>query len=197
MEVPDVTQQEFLNAYDLYADAIFRHCFFRTSNREHAEDLAQETFLRVWQYLERGGKIDNIKAFLYRVANNLVVDGFRKKRSSSLDRMQEEGFDPVDDSLPSEEVRLDVARALRVLDELEPQFRDVMTMRYIDELSPREISEILGQTENAVSVRLHRGLKRARELLESARVREGALLEAKREQDEYKQQSIKHARSSY
>jgi len=159
------TENEFLEAYERFADAIFRHCFFRMSDRERARDLTQETFTRTWEYLRGGGEIKSMKAFLYRIANNLVVDSFRKKKTSSLDAMQDDGFDPEDTTVASRESILDVRRALQVLDKLEPQYRDVITLRYVDDLSPREIAEALQETENAVSVRLHRGLKKARELL--------------------------------
>ena len=164
MEVHD-PKKLFLEAYDQFADAIFRHCFFRCGDRERARDLTQETFVRIWEYMVRGGEIKSMKAFLYRIANNLIVDSFRKKKSVSLDAMQNEGFDPANEVSDDRATALDTKKALQVLDQLEPSFRDVITMRYIDDLSPREIAEVLQQTENAVSVRIHRGLKQARELL--------------------------------
>ncbi|OHB24818.1 MAG: hypothetical protein A2542_03015 [Parcubacteria group bacterium RIFOXYD2_FULL_52_8] len=165
MEVHD-KQQEFLSAYEQFADAIFRHGYFRTSDRERARDVTQETFTRTWEYLAKGGEIKSMKAFLYRIANNLIVDDFRKKKSHSLDELQEEGLDPVDTSVGSREAALDAKAAVAVLDQLDPSYRDVITLRYVDDLSPREIAEVLHQTENAVSVRLHRGLRKAREILE-------------------------------
>ena len=66
-------QEGFLNAYDAYADAIYRHCFFRVFSKERAEELAQETFMKTWEYVARGNVIENYKAFLYRVTNNLII----------------------------------------------------------------------------------------------------------------------------
>ena len=159
--------KEFLAAYEQFADAIFRHCFFRTSDRELALDLSQETFTRAWTYIAEGGEVENMRAFLYRVANNLVVDGFRKKKTSSLDKLQEEGFDPADTSIASAGISLDVRQALGVLEAIDPSYREVVTLRYIDDLSIAEIAELLQQSENVISVRIHRGLKKARELLEA------------------------------
>lgn len=81
-------------AYEAYADAIFRHCYFRVFNRELGKELMQETFLRVFEYLSKGNTVDNMRAFLYRVANNLIIDNVRRKKELSLDALNEQGFDP-------------------------------------------------------------------------------------------------------
>ena len=76
-------------------DAIFRHCYFRVFDRERARDLVQETFLKTWEYLTRGHDIENIRAFLYRVATNLIIDDSRRKKEISLEQLSESGFDPA------------------------------------------------------------------------------------------------------
>ena len=75
----------FSDAYEEYKDAIFRHCYFHTFDREQAKDAMQETFIKTWQYLESGHKIDNLRAFLYKVATNLIINAARKKKSVSLE----------------------------------------------------------------------------------------------------------------
>src|SRR3989344_280465 len=93
-------ERDFLAAYDEHADALFRHCLIRVRDREIAKDIVQETFSRTWKYLSEGKEVDYIRAFLYRVANNLIVDGSRKKKTSSLDAlMEEDGFEIADESL--------------------------------------------------------------------------------------------------
>jgi PHP family Zn ribbon phosphoesterase len=62
--------------------------------RDIAHDLTQETFLKTWKQISDGTKIDNIKAWLYRVAQNLVIDYVRKKKDSSLEELQADGFNP-------------------------------------------------------------------------------------------------------
>lgn len=153
------------DAYEQYADAIFRHCYLRLSNREVGKDLMQETFIKAFQYAGKGQKIDNIRALLYRIANNLIVDYVRKAKESSLDALQEAGFDPtgVDDNTLI--ARLDEQRIVRELAKLTPDDRKVITMRFIDEMKPQEIAEILGLSANVVSVRIHRALKELKLLL--------------------------------
>lgn len=159
--------EEFLLAYENYSDAIFRHCFFRIFNREEAVDIAQESFIRTWEYIAKGNEVQNIRAFLYRVANNLIIDRSRKKKALSLDELQEYGFDPGKDESATLNHTVEGREALEMLTELDKKYQDVIVMRFIDDLSPKEIAEILNESENAVSVRIHRGLKKAREVMDS------------------------------
>lgn len=159
-------ERDFMQAHEDYAEELFRHCVLRVRDRELAKDLVQETFTRTWDYLARGKSITHMRAFLYRTLQNATVDAVRKKRSVSLDAMQEDiGFDPPDESHePTPEVRHDARAALRLLGELDDRYRTAIIMRYVDGLSPREIADVLSVTENVVSVRIHRGLKQLREL---------------------------------
>lgn len=160
-----MTEHEFIRHYDELSDALFRHCYFRVFERERAKDLVQEAFVRTWDYLARGKRIDSPKAFLYRVLNNLIIDESRKRRTLSLDALSEEGFDPGHDERPERVVALEVRNILRFLNKLGPEERDIVVMRYVDDFGPKEISDILGIRENAVSVRLHRAIQRLRSLM--------------------------------
>jgi len=156
---------EFMRAYDQYKDAIFRHCYFRISDRERACDLVQDTFVRAWQYVIHGREIDNPKAFLYQIADNLIIDEYRKKKSVSLDMLVDEGFEPGKSEHEFHRTQFDVKRVIDTLSNLSEKDREVIVMRYIDELSPKEIANILHETENVVSVRIHRAIKKVHEIL--------------------------------
>ena len=161
------TQDLFLKSYDTYNDAIFRYCLFETSNREIALDLTQDTFTKVWQYLENGKEVEHMKAFLYRVAGNLVIDYRRKKKTQSLDAMTEEGFDVGVDEQEHNEGAYDAKKLMGLLEHVGDKYRDVIIMRFIDDLSVKEISKVTGESENNISVRLHRGMEKLRELHEA------------------------------
>jgi RNA polymerase sigma-70 factor, ECF subfamily len=170
MSVHDDKEQELLVAYEKYADALFRHCYFRLYDRETAKDVVQDTFMKTWEYMGNDKIIDNMRAFLYRVANNLVIDRVRKRVPTSLDSLQEKGFDPRDESHHARVTDIVSGKeVVRVLDQLDDTHRTVVIMRYIDDLMPREIATVLGETENAVSVRIHRATKKARDLLNQDR----------------------------
>jgi RNA polymerase sigma-70 factor (ECF subfamily) len=167
-------KKEFGEAYERYSDELFRHCSIRLSDRERALELTQETFVRVWQYIERGEEVREIRPFLYRTLRNLIIDEYRKNKPVSLEGMlgDEEGsaeiFLPPDETNTLEAAvdRFDGARALKALQELPDTYKEVLVMRYVDGLSPSEIAKEIRETENAVSVRIHRGLKKLRVLLE-------------------------------
>lgn len=160
-----MTEQEFLRTYDALADAIFRHCYYRVYDREQARDLAQETFTRTWAYLAAGQEVKNIRAFLYRVANNLIIDESRKKKSLSLDELQEAGWEPSSQEHLQLDVTVDAAAVVSIIRQLPPDQRDILIMRYVDNLSPKEIGKILDLSANVISVRIHRAMHQLRQLL--------------------------------
>jgi len=158
-------EREFMAAYEAHADALFRHVLLRVRDRERAKDVVQEAFSRTWVYLSEGKKIEHIKAFLFRVAGNLIVDGARRQRSSSLDKMMEEdGYEVVDESVTDPAEVQGVREALKLLKSLDETYRVVIAMRFMDEMSPGEIARVLGVSENVVSVRIHRGIERLKVL---------------------------------
>ncbi len=154
----------FLKAFDEHSDALFRHCFVRIRDREVAKDIVSETFTKTWDYLAKGKKIDHLRAFLYRVANNLIVDTSRRKRSSSLDTMMDEdGFEIEDESTKDPAEIGDARAAMKMLESLDEIYRTVITMRLIDGLTPKEIAQALSVSENVVSVRIYRGIERLKQ----------------------------------
>lgn len=172
----DDTKQQFADIFEAHSDELFRHALLRLSDRERALELTQETFLKAWTFVSRGEEVRQYRAFLYRILNNLVIDEYRKRKVQSLDAMLEhdathaivEGELLRDETDLMEEamVRFDSKKAVEALAQLGEQHRTVLVLRYIDGLSPKEIAESLAESENTISVRIHRGIKKLRELLE-------------------------------
>ncbi len=159
-------QETFLKAYDSYADAIFRHCYFRLYQPELAKDLVQQTFTNVWKYLSEGHEVENVRALLYRTANNLVIDEVRKRREAiSLDTLEAQGREPGHDPRTDWREGIDRQQVLPYLMRLEEDERDLVVLRYVDDLSPKEIGAIISESANVVSVRLHRAIRRLRTLI--------------------------------
>lgn len=156
-------EQAFLAAYDAHGDAIFRFCALKISDREAAHDLTQETFTKAWDYARNGNEIKDWKPFLFRTAYNLIVDTYRKKRSVSLDQLVEDhDFAIVDEEAGKSIDTIELKRAREAIDRMDETYRDVLLLRFTEDLPPREIAQILGLSENVVSVRLHRGIKQLR-----------------------------------
>ncbi len=160
-------QEKFAKAYDEHADAIFRHCYLRVYDRELAKDIMQETFMKAWNHYGEmeGEKIENLKSLLYKIATNLIIDHSRKpssKKTDSLDDMVEAGFEPGEDHSEKHKDELDAKEALKKLAYLKEEYREVLTLRYFNDLSLKQTAEILGISENLVSVRLNRALQELR-----------------------------------
>ncbi len=162
----DALRHQLLEAHDAWSKAIFRHLSFRVRDRERVLELTQEVFLRAWQMLSRGEKVENMRALLYRIARNLTIDEYRKPKTESLDALTEAtDFEPVDPREENLVDQLDGARMRELVLKLEPLYREPLVYRYIDDLAVKEIASLLGETENVISVRLHRGLAKLRELI--------------------------------
>ena len=143
------------------------YAHFKVSNQGLSEDLVQETFMKTWLYLAKGGKIDLMKAFLYHILNNLIIDEYRKKKTASLDALLDQGVESDRQSVDDRESlydALDGKAALGFIARVSPIYQKVMRMRYIQDLSLQEMSTITGQSRNAVGVQIHRGLKELKSL---------------------------------
>lgn len=159
--------EAFENAYDEYLEPIFRYFLYRLNDRDRAKDLAQETFMRAWLYARDGKVIESMRPFLYTTASNLFKNELRgRKPVTSLDNLMETvGFE-IEAEETSAEERAEAQLLMKKVDDLPDAYREVLLLRYVDGLPPREIAKLLGDSDTAVSVRIHRALKKLRELYE-------------------------------
>jgi len=151
-------------AYDTYEKGMNKHSFFKVHNHELSDDLVQDTFMKTWSYLIRGGKIDVMKAFLYHALNCLIIDEYRKRKTTSLEVLLENGFEPTAPEPAHLLNVLDGKAAIILIQRLPEKYRKVMRMRYSQNLSLDEMSLVTGQSKNTMAVQTHRGLKMLRVL---------------------------------
>ena len=161
----DTLQIQFLRSYDSYSDAVFRFCVMKVSVREAAQDITQEVFMRYWQSLRKGDDLKNERAFLYTIARNLVIDWYRKKKETSLDAIMDTGVDFKGDGPQSITDNAETQEVLAVIQKLDEDSREVLLLRFVEGLSPKEIAEQLDESANVISVRIHRALKKVQELI--------------------------------
>lgn len=159
-------KEKFLSAYDNYSAPLLRHIYFRVNNPKIAEDLVQETFLKAWQYIVSGEKeVRDFKTFLYRVAANLIIDYYRAKAKFAIPLENVDPKELADD--PQIEEQIDEAAKRGMIEqkifEMKDEYKEILLLRYVDDLKIKEISEITGKTPDNVSVMIHRGLKMLRE----------------------------------
>lgn len=168
-------EAQFEAAFNAYNDELFRHASMRLRDRERALELTQECFIKALQYAQRGNTIDELRPFLYRTLRNLLIDEYRKKKPLSLEALTEgddspdiESIMPTDDSNTLERAveRFDGVAVLNALQELPELYREAVSLRFVEGLSPQEIGKIVGESESTVSVRVHRGLKKLKAILE-------------------------------
>lgn len=152
-------QQEILTAaHHSYEKGLNSHAFYKINDHDMGEDLVQDTFVKTWKYLLKGGKTDVMKSFLYHVLNHLIIDQYRKHKTESLDILIENGFEPSEDSSGRTFNIIDGQKALLMIRRLPLKYQKIMGMRYAQDLSLTEISQITGETRNTIAVKVHRGL---------------------------------------
>jgi len=168
MEVHNI-KEKFTQIYEKEADSLFRYCLMRISDREKAIDIVQDIFTELWKKYNTGEEIKSERAYLFTLAHNKIVDWYRKKKTASLDALLEnENTDRQFDS-PDEHAHADIVfsaeakEVLKVIEKLEPTYRDVLYLRFTEDLSPQEIASVLDSTASIVSVRITRGLEKLRE----------------------------------
>lgn len=169
-------EHQFIEGFDRHADELFRHAALRLKDRERARDLTQDAFMKTWQFMEGGGEVRELRAFLFRTLKNLIIDEYRRSKTESLESLvdTDEG-ETIDALLPPDETntlesaiaRLDGAQALAAIKELPADYAETLLFRYVDGLAPSEIAVMMQVTENVVSVRIHRGLKKLKDLLDT------------------------------
>jgi len=160
-----------------YQYRLFRYLMFLTGRRETAEDLFQETWMRV---LEKGNLYNarsRFEPWLFSIAHNLFIDMVRRNRSvvnlESVDCLEMNGhFPPADTSsgVPADRLLRDEQNAIvaTALGRLPAGFREVLVLRFHEDLPLEEIAAVVGSPLPTVKSRLYRGLEKLREGLEGA-----------------------------
>lgn len=165
-------KEAFVMVYDLYFDDIYRFIYFKVGSKEEAEDISSSVFLKTWNYIQNNnlGEFKSLKPFLYQVARNTVIDHYRKKselRDLSLDH-ENNTVDVVDEKQNPEkdfDLKKDYEGVMEGLKELKDEYREVLVMRHINELSISEIAEALDKSKGNIRVIIYRATQALREVM--------------------------------
>ncbi|CAH0280391.1 MULTISPECIES: RNA polymerase sigma factor SigW [Peribacillus] len=160
---------------EIYKDKVFQICFRMLGNRQEAEDLAQEAFVRAFVNIRSFNITMKFSTWLYRIATNLCIDRLRKKKPDYYLDAEVAGAEGLnmysqiasDMAKPEEEVEsLELQETIQVeIMKLPEKYRSVIVLKYIEELSLKEISEILDLPVGTVKTRIHRGREALRKQL--------------------------------
>ena len=166
-------EQAFIRVYEKYVDDIYRFIYYKVGNSEEARDITSLVFLKTWNYIleEKLEGSKSLKSFVYKVARNCVVDHYRKDRSElkiELDdhHLHIDIIDENQDTLKETEINIDMEKVKEKLEEIKDEYREMIILRYINELSFSEIADITGRSKNSARVLVHRALKALKELME-------------------------------
>jgi len=157
--------------YDKYVKQIYRFILLKVSNTQIAEDLTQDVFLKTWQHLVDQKSLSYFRAFIYRIARNIVIDYYRQSNRQTLpiDEITENLSANIQDDLMGQnkdlDISLDVAEVRKFLKKLKLEYQEILILKYIEDLSFEEIAEVLQKDKNNVRVLLHRALNKLKQII--------------------------------
>lgn len=153
---------------------VFRFCLHYLKDVELAKEAAQETFLRVYVARERFDAARKFKPWMLCIARNLCLNELKRKKTVQMETLEEYASTsreesgtvlPYSEDGPAEQlIAQERQRALLdVLDSLPEESREIVVLRYFEQMSAREIADIVDSTEGAIRTRLHRILRELRD----------------------------------
>lgn len=159
--------EAFEQVYDLYVKKIYRFIYYKLNSKEEAEDLTSEVFCRTWHYIAQGNKIKNLKPFLYKIAYNLVIDFYAQKQKAPLELKEELKETIVDKFSLSDQIEqsFELRHVKKAMKKLPAIYQEILILRYLDDLTISEISQVLKKSKNSVYVLIHRAIKALKKIL--------------------------------
>jgi RNA polymerase sigma-70 factor, ECF subfamily len=157
--------KKFEKIYRKYSNKVFNYFWYRTGhNKDIAEDLMQETFVRAYTHLPKfTNRGYSYLTYLFTIAHNILVDYYRKPKTVPLDSLEAMPEEILQDFKEEAERGYDAESLWKLIQTLSPKERDLVLMRYWNDMSIKEIATVLGSTENAVKLALSRLRKRLKE----------------------------------
>lgn len=150
--------------YDRYSLRIYRYLYSRVGVASLAEDLTATVFVRMLQAVRSSTALPTpFSAWLYRIAHNVAVDEFR--RASELELTEVSDVERVE---VAEEMTLTLDRVRRALSQLTDVQQMVISLKFFEGMSNREVAEVVGKSPKAVDALQHRGLTKLRRVIEQA-----------------------------
>lgn len=153
--------------YQKYFQKIYRYCKINLRSEELAKDVTQESFVRAYKKLKTF-KTDgqwSIQAFLFAIARNLIIDHSRKKKETGLE--EAENIEGAIDLYEDYDRQENIQKIRIVLSKLEEVDRQIVLLRYFEEMPSGEVAKILGIKDGALRVRTFRVMQKVKDIFES------------------------------
>jgi len=179
-------QESFILAYDANVKEINRFVYFKVGSRDEADDLTSLIFLKAWNYVQSKNLLEakTLRALLYKIARNAIIDHYREQKAHlelslsfeanlNEDGELKDGMESIKDEksdVKTLETKIDNDAELALIEKnlplLKEEYRELIIMRFINDLSLEEIADINQKSRGSIRVSLHRALKALRELIE-------------------------------
>src|SRR5581483_632357 len=149
-----------------YLKPVYNFIYHLAGNKENAEDISQETFVKAWKNLKKYNPEQNFKTWLFTIARNTAIDWLRKKKSLVFSDFDSDDKNVMESTLSDEspqaleEIILseDKKHLLEGIEKLSPMYQSILTLRYNEEFTFKEIGEILGKPLHTVKSQHRRAL---------------------------------------
>lgn len=162
-------QRAFRLLYERYAPQVYGFLLGYLRDPDLAEDMTQETFVRVWQALPRYREQGQFRAWLFRIARRLAIDAERhRKARPTVPLLAPQRDAQADDPAHLLEHQQAVEELMEALGRLKPSYREVLVLRFLLDLSVAETAEVLGRSTGAVRVLQHRALHALRNQMQES-----------------------------
>ncbi len=154
----------FGKIYETFFSPVFRYIYFRVKNKQDAQDLAQDVFLKTYKSLPRLDAGSNPLFYFFALAKNAIIDQSRKKKPISLENTETNLFqtEHLETTMARQESLNRVKEAILALPEAE---QETIVLRFINGLATREIAQITRKTPDNVRQIQSRGLKKLRDII--------------------------------
>ena len=173
-KIKEKNKDAFMQFYDLYVNDIHRFVYFKVGKAEDANDLTSTVFLKAWKHVLKNDLDEekSLRALVYKIARNTIIDHYRRASSGdvSLDQETEEGkkLDIIDDTQHSDknlELSLNIEKIKEALPRLKDEYRELIIMRFVNQLSFSEISHIIEKSKGNARVLTFRAIKALKDII--------------------------------
>ena len=173
--------EQFGHIYDQYIEKIYRFVYLKVNSQETAEDITSKVFLKGWEAyktkfeirnskFEKNLEIQNVGAFLYRIAQNAVIDHYREKGRTKVvsTEVSPQIAQPGKDLQEKAIIAADFAVVKTAIKNLKHDYQDIIIFHYIEDMTVPEIAKTMNKPAGTIRVMLHRGLKDLKKIIEEA-----------------------------
>jgi RNA polymerase sigma-70 factor, ECF subfamily len=164
--------QAFIEVYDQYAQDLYRFIYFKIGKEEEAQDLTSMVFLKAWNHIQNNSLTDSktLRALVYKIARNAIIDYYRQgdAKIESLDNRDTplQIIDDKEDISQTIDDNIEIEKLGSLILELKEEYREVIVLKFVNDLELEEISVITGKSKGNIRVILHRALSTLKKMIE-------------------------------